>query len=281
MLYFPIIRQKWHHPCDVTQDFLEKLPNCPHQFWTNETNCPNSYPEKHNRSIPVETEVPEETLLASTSGPRTTKPRRRGKICVICLLFCPGFIFKWACPTCEPAVFCCVGGFCRDAGRLRLASPCLHRLATADAHIPAGRTAKPKHTGLLWFWIFPSGPSGGPLFSASPFSQVLRWGCLICFYLVLIVYHEWLTHSVMKQHDSENSSLIIGWDSVLFQQRPMFCWYHGNRNMNISLWPCLSSKSAPKTDIFILRYWKSRLRFLQKNRIFALLWQVGNKVKSR
>lgn len=82
--------------------------------------------------------------------------------------------------------------------------------------------------------------------------------------------HEWLTHSVMKQHDSENSSLIIGSDSVLFQQRPMFCGYHGNRNMNISLWACLSSKCAPKIDIFILRYWKIKAPVFAEKRNFCM-----------
>lgn len=34
--------------------------------------------------------------------------------------------------------------------RLRQASPCLHQLDSADAHIPAGRTARPVDTGQPW-----------------------------------------------------------------------------------------------------------------------------------
>lgn len=44
--------------------------------------------------------------------------------------------------------------FSVDAGRLRLASPSLHQLDAADAHIPAGRRAKPTDTGRLWLWLF-------------------------------------------------------------------------------------------------------------------------------
>lgn len=108
----------------------------------------------------------------------------------------------------------------------------------------------------------------GPLAVCLSFLSGPEVGMSHPFLFGIDIMNGWLTPSWSST--ILNSSLIIGWDSVLFQPRSMFCGYHGNRNMNIALWARLSSKSAPKPDIFILRYWKTRLRFFAEKPNFCV-----------
>lgn len=107
--------------------------------------------------IPVETALLEETLLARTFAKRTIKPAEQRKNTFVS---CSAQVPSRACLK-EQAqrvsvsvsvlpVFSLVllqVSVLTRWWRLRWASPCLHQLNTADAHIPACRTVRPEDSG--------------------------------------------------------------------------------------------------------------------------------------
>lgn len=122
---------------------------------------------------------PGRDALGEHIWPQDHETYKTGKIYVSPFTFCPGFIekmLKWACPTREPALFCCVLVLMLGGSGWR-ARACNSSTLQTPTFLQAGEQDRQIQDGLVldlspFLWKVPPGPSGGSLLRAC---WVQRW----------------------------------------------------------------------------------------------------------